>query len=84
MLAVAIAAGGRAKNAPEQGLALSYLDKARDHGRALGFHGFRLTEADSRTGERLAAAIKGAAFGVALDERGQSLDSVQFARWLAD
>lgn len=78
-LAIDIVAGGRAKSAPEMLLALSYLQRARDAGRALGLSSFGLTETDER---KLAAAVM-CPFVVALDERGKSITSEDFARDLA-
>ena len=78
-LAIDIVCGGRAKSAPETELALSYLERARDAGRALGFSSCSLKEVDERKAD--AFAISG--FVVALDERGKSLGSVEFARLLS-
>ena len=78
-LAIDIVAGGRAKSAPETLLALSYLERARDAGRALGFSSFGLTETDER---KLAASVI-CPFVVTLDERGKSITSADFARDLA-
>jgi len=78
-LAIDIVAGGRAKSAPETLLALSYLERARDAGRALGFSSFGLMETD----ERKPAASVMPPFIVALDERGKSITSADFARDLA-
>jgi 23S rRNA (pseudouridine1915-N3)-methyltransferase len=78
-LSIEILAGGRARHAPETGLALTYLDRAREVGRPLGFSGFVLREAD----ERKDGAFVFEGLGVALDERGKSLGSPQFATMLA-
>ncbi len=78
-LAIDIVAGGKAKSAPETLLALSYLERARDAGRSLGFSSFGLTESDER---KLAASVM-SPFVVALDERGKSFTSEAFARDLA-
>jgi 23S rRNA (pseudouridine1915-N3)-methyltransferase len=78
-LAIDIVCGGRAKSAPETELALSYLERARDAGRALGFSSCRLKEVDERKAD--AFAVSG--FVVALDERGKSVSSVEFARLLS-
>lgn len=82
-LAIDILAGGRAKAAPETALATSYLDRARDAGRALGFASFALTEFDERKPERIIEACVAASLIVALDERGKSLSSDAFAKQLA-
>lgn len=78
-LAIEILAGGRAKNAPETELALSYLERARDAGRPLGFASFTLKEAD----ERRPDAFQTDGFVIAMDERGRSIASVEFSRLLA-
>jgi len=78
-LAIDIVCGGRAKSAPETELALSYLDRARDAGRALGFSSFTLKDVD----ERKADAFAVGGLVVALDERGKSVSSADFARQLA-
>jgi 23S rRNA (pseudouridine1915-N3)-methyltransferase len=82
-LEIEILAGGRAKSAPESQLALSYLTRARDTGRALGFSSFALTEADERKPERIVEACSQISLLVALDERGTSLTSEAFAKQLA-
>jgi len=79
-LAVDIAAGGRAKSAPETLMALTYLDRARDAGRALGFASFALHEIDDRKPENLAGACAPGDVMIALDERGKSLTSPAFAQ----
>lgn len=81
-LDIDILAGGRAKSAPETELALTYLTKARDTGRALGFASFALSEADERKPEKIIEACA-APLVVALDERGKSLSSEAFAKQLA-
>lgn len=79
-LTVSLLAGGRGKSAPEHALTLDYLTRAREQGRALGFAGFQLTEADDRKFPSLLAI---APYPVLLDETGKSLSSADFARWLA-
>jgi len=64
-------------------MALSYLTRARDTGRALGFSLFALNEADERKPEKIVEACADAPLLVALDERGKSLSSDAFARQLA-
>lgn len=78
-LAIDIICGGRGKNAPENDLALGYLDRARDAGRALGFTSFSLKEVDERKPDAFVAG----GLCVALDERGKSLSSPAFAQVLA-
>lgn len=82
-LAVQIFAGGRAKSAAETILAQSYLERARDAGRALGFAGFELLEVDERKADSFAAVLQPTAIVVALDERGKSLSSHEFSQLLA-
>lgn len=82
-LEIEILAGGRAKSAPESQLALGYLTRARDTGRALGFSSFALSEADERKPEKIVAACADAPLFVALDEHGKSLSSEAFAKQLA-
>jgi 23S rRNA (pseudouridine1915-N3)-methyltransferase len=80
VLTVSILAGGRGKASPETAIAQVYLDKARDHGRALGFAGFALAEASEKN---LSAALQRLAHPVFLDETGKSHSSQAFAAWLA-
>lgn len=80
MLNISILAGGRGKSSAEHALALEYLSKARDAGRALGFAGFALTEADER---KLPQAIAAAAHPILLDETSKTRSSRDFANWLA-
>ncbi len=82
-LAIDIVAGGRAKAAPETQLAQSYLERARDAGRSIGFVSFGLAESDERKPEAFVAACMVSSFVVALDERGKSITSEAFARDLA-
>jgi 23S rRNA (pseudouridine1915-N3)-methyltransferase len=82
-LEIEILAGGRAKASPEHQMALSYLTRARDTGRALGFSSFAITEADERKPEKIVEACGAAALLVALDERGKALSSEAFAKQLA-
>lgn len=79
MLTLSVLAGGRGKSAPEQALAVEYLSKARDLGRALGFAGFTLTEADER---KLSQTLSVAPHPILLDETGKSRSSRDFALWL--
>jgi 23S rRNA (pseudouridine1915-N3)-methyltransferase len=80
VLNVSVLAGGRGKNAPEQGLASDYLAKARDQGRALGFSGFTLIETDER---KLGGALARVSYPILLDETGKPRTSREFAQWLA-
>jgi 23S rRNA (pseudouridine1915-N3)-methyltransferase len=80
VLTVSILAGGRGKATPEQALALDYLTKARDHGRALGFAGFTLAESDDR---KLGQALSQTENPFLLDETGKVRTSRDFANWLA-
>lgn len=88
-----ICAIGRLKAGPERQLAERYLERAAELAPKLGFSGPNVIEiAESRArdeatrrreeGEALVAKSQGA-FGIALDERGKSLDSVEFANLLA-
>lgn len=82
-LHIDIIAGGRAKSAPETVLAESYLTRARDAGRALGFASFALTEIDERKPDKMIELARASPLVVALDERGKSLSSEAFAHQLA-
>ena len=64
-------------------LAQSYLERARDAGRALGFAGFELVEVDERKTDSFSVAFQPAAIVIALDERGKSLSSQAFSQQLA-
>ena len=64
-------------------MALTYLTRARDTGRALGFSSFALNEADERKPERFVEACAEAPLLIALDEHGKSLTSEAFAKQLA-
>ncbi len=85
---------GRLKQGPERELAERYRERFDDIGRKLGFRGLEIHEiAESRArdaGTRIAeeaaaisAAIPPKSAVVALDERGDNLDSDAFARHLA-
>lgn len=82
-LSIDILAGGRAKSAPETVLAISYLERAREQGRALGFASFALAEFDERKPEKAIEVCASAPLTVALDERGKSLSSEALAKRLA-
>lgn len=81
------------KDGPERGLVSRYLDRAAAAGRSLGLAGFAVTElgesrasgAAARKAEEaraLLAAIPEKSVLVALDERGKTLSSEDFARWI--
>jgi 23S rRNA (pseudouridine1915-N3)-methyltransferase len=90
LLVVAI---GRLKKGPERELAERYRERFDDIGRKLGFRGLdiheipesRARDAATRISEEAAAisaAIPAKSVLVALDERGDSIDSAAFARHL--
>ncbi|WP_127144254.1 23S rRNA (pseudouridine(1915)-N(3))-methyltransferase RlmH [Pelagibacterium montanilacus] len=87
---IAVSAVGRMKDGPERTLAARYLDRAVAQGRGIGLTGFAVTEmaesrassAGARKGEEaraLLAALPEKAVVIALDERGRSLASEDFA-----
>src|SRR3954453_11782974 len=88
-----VVAVGRLKQGPERELAERYRERFDDIGRKLGFRGLdiheipesRARDANTRMAEE-AAAISAATSAnsvlVALDERGESIDSADFARHL--
>ncbi len=82
---------GRLKQGPERELAERYRERFDDIGRKLGFRGLevheipesRARDAASRIAEEAAAisaAIPAKSILVALDERGDNIDSSAFAR----
>jgi len=84
---------GRLKQGPERELAERYRERFDDIGRKLGFRGLEIHEiAESRARDpatriaeeaaAIAAAIPEKSALVALDERGQNIDSAGFARQL--
>ncbi len=84
---------GRLKQGPERELAERYRERFDDIGRKLGFRGLdiheipesRAREAATRMAEEAAAisaAIPAKSITVALDERGDNIDSAAFARHL--
>ena len=84
---------GRLKQGPERELAERYRERFEDVGRKLGFRGLevheipesRARDAASRIAEEataIAALMPEKCVLVALDERGQNLDSTVFARHL--
>jgi 23S rRNA (pseudouridine1915-N3)-methyltransferase len=83
---VTIAAVGRARGGPEATLVADYLTRFDRTGRALGLGPARLVEVDDRRGggppaeaTLLAAAAPRGALTVALDERGATWTSPEFA-----
>ena len=84
---------GRLKQGPERDLAERYRDRFDDIGRKLGFRGLevyeipesRARDAATRIGEEAAAIsalIPDKSSIIALDERGDTIDSATFARHL--
>jgi 23S rRNA (pseudouridine1915-N3)-methyltransferase len=78
------------RSGPEQRMTADYLDRAESAGRSLGFGAVTLTEIDERKArdraqqsDRLLAAIPPGAQAIALDERGRTLSSTDFADLLA-
>ena len=86
---VQICAVGRLRAGPERDLVSDYLGRFDKAGRALGLGPVQMTEVEDRKGggareaELLAKAIPDGAFTAALDERGRTLSSPQFADILA-
>jgi 23S rRNA (pseudouridine1915-N3)-methyltransferase len=87
---VAICAVGRTRSGPEHELTADYLERFDRTGRALGLGPASLSEVDPRKGGGPAAeaallerALPASALRVMLDERGQVLNSPDFARHLA-
>jgi 23S rRNA (pseudouridine1915-N3)-methyltransferase len=84
---------GRLKQGPERELAERYRERFDDIGRKLGFRGLEITEiSESRARDvatriaeeaaAISAAIPAKSAVVALDERGDNIDSSAFARHL--
>lgn len=91
MLAVTVLAVGRLRRGPEAELVSDYLERAGRTGRGIGLGPFRVTEIEDRSGGSPAgeaAAIRRAlptrAAVVALDERGEMMDSIRFSKMIAD
>jgi 23S rRNA (pseudouridine1915-N3)-methyltransferase len=89
-----VIAVGRLKQGPERELAARYRERFEETGRKLGFRGLEIHEipesrardAATRINEEAAAIsaqIPEKSVLVALDERGESIDSLGFARHLA-
>src|SRR5947208_11312327 len=90
---IVVVAIGRLKQGPERELAGRYRERFDEIGRRLGFRGLevheipesRARDAATRMGEETTAIsvqIPDKSALVALDERGDSLDSARFARQL--
>ena len=90
---VAILAVGRMKQGPERELCARYLDRAQAGGKTLGLSGFAVSEipesraasSASRKSEEaraLTEVLGGTPVRIALDERGSTLSSDDFARKL--
>ena len=86
-----IIAIGRLKSGPEAVLVDDYLARANQMGRGLALGPCSITEIDERKvrgreneGTRLIAALPEGASAIALDERGKTLTSPDFAKLLAD
>jgi len=88
-----VLAVGRLKSGPEADLARHYLAGLNSVGSGVGFSEVSILEVDERKGpkspgakdwqaHRLIERLPARAKVVALDERGQSLSSRDFARWL--
>lgn len=93
LMRVVVIAVGRLKQGPERELAERYFERFDEAGRKLGFREIviheinesRARDAATRMAEEAAAisaCIPDKAIPVALDERGQTLDSAAFARHL--
>ncbi len=87
---ITITAVGRMKPGPERMLLDDYLERAGQAGRALALGPFMVTEIDERKARdraaqsvRLIEAIPIGATAIALDERGKTLSSPDFAHLLA-
>jgi 23S rRNA (pseudouridine1915-N3)-methyltransferase len=87
---IAILAVGRLRAGPEADLVRDYLDRFDKTGRALGLGPARVIEVEDKKnagraaeGALLARALPDAAAIVALDERGRTLTSPEFAATLA-
>lgn len=92
---VTIAAVGRMKAGPERELLDRYVDRAGKQGRSLGITRVEVREtvesraarAEDRRAEEAAVLLDGVAEKtavIALDERGRSLGSDDFARWIGE
>jgi len=88
---IVVAAVGRLKQGPERDLAERYRKRAADAGRGVGFRGveiIEIRESKAREAEKrvieesiaLATIIPEGTVSIALDERGESLDSVELTK----
>ena len=91
---VGLVAVGRMKQGPERELVARYLDRAVAAGKSLGLTGFAVSElSESRAGsapsrkteeaKAIAAQLPAGGLVIALDERGKTLSSDDFAHRLA-
>lgn len=83
---VTIAAVGRLRSGPENGLVRDYLERANAAGRGIALGPFGVNEIDERKARSreqqsrmIAGAIPAEATAIALDERGEMLSSRDFA-----
>ncbi len=90
MLKVTIAAIGKARRGPEAELTQDYLNRFDKTARAHSIGPHKLLELEARSsgstaeGELLLSAIPAGAFCIALDERGKTISSPDFAKTLTD
>ncbi len=87
---VAIAAVGRRRGGPEQTLVEDYRTRFDRTGRTVGLGPLTITEVEDRKGGGMAAeaallerAVPSGAVICALDERGRTMSSPDFADWMA-
>src|ERR1700710_147010 len=91
LMRLVVIAIGRLKQGPERELAERYRERFDDIGRKLGFRGLQIHEipesrardAPARIAEEaaaIAALIPDKSVVIALDERGEAVDSAEFAR----
>ena len=87
---IVIAAVGRMRSGPEESLTRDYLARAGQAGRGMALGPFDMVEIDERKARdresqsaRLVEAIPAGAQAIALDERGRSMTSPEFAAMLA-
>ncbi|WP_072747061.1 23S rRNA (pseudouridine(1915)-N(3))-methyltransferase RlmH [Oceanicella actignis] len=88
---ISILAVGRLRRGPEGQMVADYLKRFDQTGRRLGLGPAQLREVEDRRGggaeaesALLLAALPDGAALVALDERGETPSSPEFARWLAE
>jgi 23S rRNA (pseudouridine1915-N3)-methyltransferase len=93
VMRVIVIAIGRPKQGPERELSDRYRERFDDIGRKLGFRGLQIHEIPESRGrdaarriaeeaDAIAAAIPEKSMLVALDERGENIDSTAFSRYL--